>query len=143
MLKLKKLLVGATSLFIAFAGSLSAQAKSLTSKTPHHHVSTLEYKQFLTKFEGKTNSPYKDKFGNWTVGIGHNLNAGGKQVEYKSHYTEKEINSFFEDDLSHCINIAKNNIWDFDSRPKNVKLIVVSLISKFGLYSSVCSIPCR
>ena len=95
-----------------------------------NHVTVGEYKAFLLKFEGVRNEPYRDSRGNLTVGIGHLIVEGREKV--KKVYRADEIDQLFREDLARAIEDARRLIPSFDSKSKNVKLILVSLVFNMG-----------
>lgn len=94
-----------------------------------NNVSVAEYKEFISKSEGNKNIPYKCSAGHLTVGIGHKLLPSDK---IKNKYTEVEIDNFFISDLKSALTIARNKFPSFDTQPKEVKLVLVSLCFNLG-----------
>ena len=106
----------------AFALSpVAAQPASLTSP---------DYRASLVRFEGVRLKPYREKSGNWSVGIGHNLTAHRESV--KPSYTPNEIALFFDRDLAAALRAARLLVKDFDDLPNPAKEVVIHLIFQTG-----------
>lgn len=98
-----------------------AQPASLTSP---------DYRASLARFEGVRKTPYREKNGNWSVGIGHNLTAHREPV--KSSYTSNEITLLFDRDLAAALRAARLLVNGFDDLPNPAKEVVVHLIFQCG-----------
>lgn len=97
---------------------------------PDSHGQTLQqYGQFIEKWEGRENKPYKDTTGNLTVGVGHKVTD---TEVVKSHYTDSEINKLLRDDTRKAIQAAKTTVKNFDQQPTKVKLILVDMAYNLG-----------
>lgn len=79
---------------------------------------------FIKSVEGLRLKPYKDKFGNITIGYGRNLSDRGITKE------EAEILLFRDIDFS--ITDLKDIFEDFDDFPFELKLVLISMMFNLG-----------
>lgn len=92
-------------------------------------ISSHEYREFLVRWEGYKDVPYRDSMGNWTAGIGHLLKPSDK---FAQRYDDRQIDDWFYADLSVAKIGAESIFGDFESHPKNVKLVLISLSFNLG-----------
>lgn len=89
-----------------------------------------DYYASLARFEGVRLTPYREKNGDWSVGIGHNLTAHRQPV--KPRYTQDGIRDFFDRDLAAALRAARVLVKGFDDLPNPAKEVVVHLIFQCG-----------
>jgi len=95
--------------------------------------------------EGFQNKVYKDRRGNRTIGIGFNLERQGAAEVLKSligvdysdvlrgkKLNDKQILTLFQHDLNQAINGAKSFIDNFDTLPKQVKMVLIDMAFNLG-----------
>lgn len=108
-----------TVLFLLLAGI--AQAQSLS-----------EVRAFLIKYEGYREAVYLDAGGYRTVGIGHNLTAHRQAGSVGTVLTRERIEVYFRDDLHRATASLRKNLKNYDLLPKDVKLVLISLVWTVG-----------
>jgi lysozyme len=86
----------------------------------------LQIAQLLEKHEGLRLFPYKDTVGKLTIGIGRNLIDRGITREEALMMLENDIKYFTEQ-------LSKELPW-FDSKPDNVKLVLIDMAFNLGIY---------
>lgn len=103
-----------------------------------------ELSEFIGKWEGVKNRAYKDTLGNWTIGIGFNLdspNAPGILNQYGLNKDKLIAGQQITSDqvsqlLSHTLKTAKNDarawIPNLDSHPKEVQKIIIDMSFNMG-----------
>lgn len=106
--------------------ALAALAAPLCADT----LTAPDYRASLIRFEGVKTTPYKEKDGSWSVGIGHNLSAHSQQV--KPSYTRDEISDFFDRDLAAATRAARALIQGFDDLPDAAKDVAINIIWGVG-----------
>lgn len=87
-----------------------------------------EYLSFTRKFEGTRLIAYKDTTGNLTIGTGHKLS---KSETFRI-VSPRKAENLFQQDMTKAIISTKRNIKNFDTLPRNVKLIFVDLAFNCG-----------
>lgn len=106
----------ALSILFAAANSLCAQTRD-------------DYYYFIKSSEGYRLTPYKDSLGYLTVGIGHRI-VKGENVKAK--YTDADVKYLFDKDLDIALRDAKYLFPSFNSHPRDIKLVLVSLSYNLG-----------
>jgi len=66
-------------------------------------------KQFIQNQEGYRNTPYQDVAGNWTVGIGHKIQAGDG-IALNQALDDSTIQSLFAGDLNDASNVVQQYV---------------------------------
>lgn len=97
---------------------------------PPKALTNPDYRKSLVLFEGVRLKPYREKNGDWTVGIGHNLTAHRETV--KPSYSKDEVSAFFNRDLAASLRAARQLVEGFDELPDPAKEVVVHLIFQTG-----------
>lgn len=87
-----------------------------------------EFREFIRGFEGYTNRPVY-KINEVVIGIGHNLIH---TPNIKSYYSNLDIERFYRADYAAAIDCARRNITDFDSLPKEIRYVTLSIIWTVG-----------
>lgn len=87
-----------------------------------------DYARFIERWEGRRASAYVCPAGFNTIGVGHRVMNG----ENFSRLTNKQIDSLLLRDTVSAYVSARRNIKNFDSLPRDIKLIVVDMNYNLG-----------
>lgn len=87
-----------------------------------------DHLEFTKRWEGQTNRPYRDSTGH-SIGVGHFIPKGKKVPAF---WTEAQIKTAFIMDMSKAITGAKKIFKNFDTLPKEVRLIAADLCFCLG-----------
>jgi len=79
---------------------------------------------FIKRLEGLKLKPYRDKFGNLTIGYGRNLDDKG--------ISEIEADILFDFDVVNCIKDLHSIFDDFFDYPLEVRQVLVSMMFNLG-----------
>ncbi len=94
-----------------------------------HAQSSTDYANRIIMEEGYSGTIYKDSLGNRTVGYGHKLLPF---ESFKCPISIQTANNLLAKDLNSAIEIAKRQIPSFNSQPRKVKIILVSMAFNLG-----------
>lgn len=83
----------------------------------------VDYARFIERWEGRRNSVYVCPAGYKTIGVGHRIKSG----ENFSRLSCKQIDSLLLRDTVSAYVSARRNIKNFDSLPRDIKLIAVDM----------------
>jgi GH24 family phage-related lysozyme (muramidase) len=83
-----------------------------------------QFKPYIKKWEGYSNTPIYRKNGEGVVGIGHNI-AYDKNV--KKYYSNYELKRIYINDYVKSLDAVRKLINDFDSLPMEAKLVCLSV----------------
>lgn len=64
---------------------------------------------FITGFEGKRHTAYKDSKGIWTTGVGHLIKADEQYLLHKV-LTDQQVEDLFKDDLKWCDDAVASSV---------------------------------
>jgi len=121
------------------------QAAALDRSMPSYD----ELKSTLAKHEGEFQVAYPDPLHGWkvpTIGIGHNLTKPTSKplidslgLDYEKvkakqqSISPQQLNAIFKSDLAVATNDAKSFVKNFNSLPKDAKLVVIDMAFNMGL----------
>lgn len=86
-------------------------------------VTALE--QELSVDEGRRKMPYKDQFGNITIGVGRNLSANG--------VSDATIDLMLKEDIQTAMIGARKVFKNLDSFSQNRQTVIISMVFNMGL----------
>lgn len=89
--------------------------------------SAREYREHIERYEGLSLSPYRDKLGYWTVGVGHRLLPG----QSRHRITESYAEALYELDFATAYEGAASIPCFLDLPPK-ARILVVALVYQLG-----------
>ncbi len=89
-------------------------------------------KQILIRHEGRITKVYKDTLNLKTAGVGHLLLGADRDLEVGTAVSDKQIDTWFENDISRSIWIAKSLIPELDSLDDVRQVVLVSLCFNMG-----------
>lgn len=98
--------IGLGVLFFAFSMSAYAWIDEYEEAVMAIAKSTFE---FITGFEGKRNSAYKDSKGLWTTGVGHLIKPNEPHL-LKAKLTDDQVEDLFNKDIEWCANAVDSSV---------------------------------
>ena len=83
-----------------------------------------QFRPYIQKWEGYSNTPIYRKNGEGVIGIGHNI-AYDKNI--KKYYSNLEIHNIYVRDYAKALSAVRKWIEDFDSLPTDAKFVCLSV----------------
>lgn len=98
--------IGLAAIILSFSASAHAWLDEYEEIVMALAKSTFE---FITGFEGKRNSAYKDSKGLWTIGVGHLIKPSEPQL-LKAKLTDEQVQNLFNKDIEWCTNAVDSSV---------------------------------
>lgn len=81
---------------------------------------------YIEKNEGKKYKPYQDKYGNWTVGIGHLMSPEEIQKYADKTLSDSEVQALFDKDLTSKIKLVRSMFGSvFETYSDDLKIAIL------------------